>query len=146
MLARYEDITSRIKEKPNWYDENGVPRYGIFKPDLTPDIYANEIVLLRIACQDCDKEFLVEMSWGYHQKIWDRHAESFSTRMREWIKKGEDKKETWPPLHYGDPPIHDCVGDTMNCIDIEVIEFWKKEDFDWQRIKKFEIGLEGREK
>jgi len=141
MLAKYEDITSRIIEKPTWYDENGVPRYGMFKPDSTPDIYADEIVLLRIACQDCDKLFLVEMSWGYHQKVLDRHAESFSTRMRQWIKKGEDRKDTWSPLHYGDPPNHDCVGDTMNCIDIEVIEFWKRKDFDWKRVKKFEIEI-----
>jgi hypothetical protein len=27
-------------------------------------------------------------------------------------------------IHYGDPPFHDCTGDTQNVDDLRVVEFW----------------------
>ena len=120
MHSNYEDIKSRIKELPKWYDSNGVPRYGEFHPDLCPNIYSNAVVLLRIACQDCHREFDVEM-----------HSDCFSP-----IKN--PKK-----LHYGDPPIHDYVGDTMNCDDLEVLQVWQKKDIgDWVRRPELEGTVE----
>ena len=120
MHHHYNDITSRITEKPSWYDQNGTPRYDRFTPEACPNIYSNQVVLLRIACQQCGREFLVEM-----------HAELF----RELPKK----------LHYGDPPSHggaDCIGgDTMNCNDIEVVEVWyrgRSTDFEWKRKPELE--------
>lgn len=139
MLAKYEDIREKIKEEPQWYDENGTPRYAKFHPDLSPDIYANEVILLEITCQDCGELFFVEMDYNVNVKIFDRHLESFSNRLRKWLK---EEKKSWCPVHYGDPPIHDCVGDTMNCNDIRIIEFWKRNMSGWKRIKKFEIKLE----
>ncbi len=110
MNARFEDITSRISESPLWYDSNGTPRYGPFQPQLCPDIYTNTVVLLRIMCQDCRKEFDVEM---HATLFWDFNP----------LK-----------LHYGDPPVHGCVGDTMNCEDLRVLECWHREYMgDWQR-------------
>lgn len=139
MLARYEDITAKIDMEPLWYDENGVPRYMTFTPELSPDIYAQEVILLAIACQHCHKPFLVEMSWSHHQIIFDRHSESFTTRVRKW---NESDVKGWGPIHYGDPPIHDCTGDTMNCDDIKIIEFWKRDLTDWKRKAMNEINLE----
>ena len=127
MLASYDDIRQKIKEDPQWYDENGVPRYSKFSPELCPDIYADEVVLLEIACQDCERRFLVEMHWGQHLKIFDRHHESLSNQLRRWLKQ---KKRGWTPIHYGDPPHHNCVGDTMNCYDLKIIEFWRRGKFD----------------
>jgi len=139
MLERYEDIKKRIKDPILWYDENGVPRYDKFNKSVCPDIYADEVVLLEIACQDCNKKFLVEMSWSHCTKIFERHTESISARLYQWI---ESNKKGWPPLHYGDPPRHDyCVGETMNCVDIRVIEFWQQEKFGWKRLPQFEIEL-----
>jgi len=34
MKAYFEDIMKRIKEKPKWFDSNGVPRYDDFKPEM----------------------------------------------------------------------------------------------------------------
>jgi hypothetical protein len=122
MHSNYEDITSRIKEVPAWYDSNGAPRYGKFTPDMCPDIYANQVVLLEIACQLCGAKFLVEMNGGV------------------WNNLENPKK-----LHYGDPPAHGCTGDTMNCEDIAVIEVWHKSwarKVPWKRIKKLEGSME----
>lgn len=57
----YQDILSRIKEKPLWFDENAVPRYCKFSPD-TIQIYTDEVALLKIQCQACNYEFHVAIS------------------------------------------------------------------------------------
>ena len=117
MHESYIDIKSRIDEEPTWYDDNGTPRYGEFEVRRCPDIYTNQIVLYRIACQACDKEFVVEA----HSK-WFAHID-------------HPQK-----LHYGDPPIHGCVGDTMNCEDIEVLQVWFRDRGldEWVRVPELE--------
>jgi len=121
MHENYADITSRILESPRWWDSNGTPRYAAFSPDLCPNIYSNIVVLLRIRCQDCGELFDVEM-----------HAGIFG----EW---------TFNPrkLHYGDPPVHGCVGDTMNCEDIAVLQVWRcNPNHVWHRMLKLEGPIE----
>ena len=115
MHSRFADILERITEAPSWYDSNGTPRYGVFSPRACPDIYSDTVVLLQIACQACEKKFLVEMHAGW------------------WGGPFNPKK-----LHYGDPPIHDCVGDTMNCEDLVVVQAWHRVD-EWER----HVELEG---
>ena len=118
MHANYEDIVSRIVEKPTWWDNNGTPRYGVFHPNLSPDIYTNHVGLFRISCQSCGMRFNVEM----HDGIW---GDRMRFRPAKW--------------HYGDPPIHGCVGDTMNCEDLAIMEFWTKESLgDWERKTQYE--------
>ena len=117
MKENYNDILSRIKEEPLWHDANGAPRYDKFSPDMCPNIYTHKVGLFLISCQNCQKEFLVEM-----------HGDMFGDR-------SERPPSKW---HYGDPPIHGCAGDTMNCDDLKVVEFWVKEDFEWKRKKEFE--------
>ena len=122
MHHHFEDILSRIKEVPTWWDQNGTPRYGLFQPDSCPSIYAHRVVLLRIACQECHREFLVEM----HDDVWGR--EFHPTK-----------------LHYGDPPNHpECLaGNTMNCDDLEVVEVWEKPRLgDWQRRPELQGPME----
>jgi hypothetical protein len=143
MKASYNDIKSRIKEVPRWYDEYGVPRYEKFLPRLVSDIYAQEVVLLKIACQECHQEFLVAISWDAYRLIpflVGLRNESFSTLIRRWVKG--DKKGC-VPLHYGDPPRHgNCAGNTMNCYDLEIVEFWRRR-WEWRRNKRYEkIELE----
>jgi len=123
MHASYFDILSRIDSQPTWYDENGTPRYGPFKPEMCPNMYANEVVLLRIACQYCHMSFDVEM-----------HSDPFS-----WVRHPKH-------LHYGDPPVHGCEGggDTMNCDDIAVLEVWHREGFGvWVRYPDLEGLMDG---
>jgi hypothetical protein len=110
MHSPYADIISRIAEPPRWWDHHGCPRYDPFHPRLCLNIYSPQVTLLRIACQACHREFAVEM-----------HATLFETHHPQ-------------QLHYGDPPWHDCVGDTMNCDDLEVLESWVRPRLDaWER-------------
>ncbi len=119
MHENYRDITSRIAEPPKWWDANGTPRYDPFAPSLCPDIYSNTVVLLRIRCQSCATKFDVEMHAGFFAEI---HPQK---------------------LHYGDPPVHGCVGDTMNCEDEEVLEVWHRDALgDWIRRSEFEGRME----
>lgn len=41
MRASYSDITSRISEPPQWWDENGCPRYCEPHPTHRVNIYAD---------------------------------------------------------------------------------------------------------
>ena len=115
MNANYEDIISRIAESPRWYDANGTPRYDDFHPRYCPNIYSDQVILLRIACQACGEEFDVEMHAGFFEELNPRK------------------------VHYGDPPRHDCMGDTMNCEDLEVLQVWQRVGFDeWKRYPELE--------
>ena len=54
--------------------------------------------------------------------------------------------ETWAyNYHYGDPPRHGCVGDSMNCIDVHIVEAWENSynrGFEWVRNPEIEkIGV-----
>lgn len=121
MREAYQDIRERIAEDPTWYDKNGAPRYGEFSTQLCPDIYANTVVLLRILRQACHQPFDVEMSSGYFAPIQNPFK-----------------------LHYGDPPSHGCVGDTMNCEDIAVLQVWNKESLSkWERRADLEGLIDG---
>jgi hypothetical protein len=122
MKHNYVDILKRINEPPTWYDEYGTPRFGKFTPDLCPNIYASIVILMRIVCQDCRKPFDVEMHWDtfHYHNLYGR--------------------KQLP--HYGDPPIHKCVGDTMNCEDIEILEHWERHDFKWVK-KRVRKGWQG---
>ena len=46
MKADFEDILERAGE-PDWYDAEGVPRYGEFHPDNVSNIYATHVAFLR---------------------------------------------------------------------------------------------------
>jgi len=124
MHQDYHDITSRLGS-PVWFDECGVPRYDPFAPGMCNDIYADEAVLLEIACQRCGARFHVSDTnrWG--------------PSIREAIV---DKA-----IHYGDPPHHDCIGDTMNCEDLQVLEYWYRDQSTqhaWTRDRTLEIVLQ----
>ena len=138
------DIRKRIKEAPKWFDSNGVPRYEKFHPDLCPNIYADEVVLLKIACQDCGRRFLVEMNWGrFSCLLSGRKIPSFRERLMGWKKLSDaEKKEEWSPIHYGDPPIHGCVGDTMNVYDLQVIQLWARaKKFPWTKTRRRRLEI-----
>lgn len=116
MHENYKDITSRIAEPPKWWDENGAPRYDEFHPDYCPDIYAHTVILLRISCQNCGRQFDVEMSASAFSELNPRTA------------------------HYGDPPAHNCTGDSMNCEDLAVLQVWRRLTSlkEWKRHPKLE--------
>ena len=125
MHAQYDDILSRIKEAPKWWDMNGVPRFDDFHPTLCPDIYTDYVGLFLIQCEGCHQRFRVEMhSSVFNDKMWKPPA--------KW--------------HYGDAPRHGgCAGETMNCDEIAVLEFWHRETpgREWGRIEKLEGLVDG---
>ena len=51
----------RCVAAPLWWDANGVPRFAAHHPKLCPDIYADQVALVRISCQGCGHEFLVQL-------------------------------------------------------------------------------------
>jgi len=131
MNNAYEDIIEAVGGRdPDWYDENGTPRFGPHHPKHCPDIYAVEIALLEIACQACDRRFNVQMSAG---------AYSECKSLQPLIENGS--------IHYGDPPNVGCcaAGPTMNCVDLRVIEFWAHTRphvvRGWERITRLEVDL-----
>lgn len=128
MLESYEDIRKRIPEEPKWFDHNGVPRYDDFHPSLSPDVYADEVVLFEIACQSCGAKFLVEESWNF-QRDARRGVSPLSSQIRE------------KTLHYGDPPCWECpAGATMNCIDVRTVQSWSRVNtqMEWGRNPELE--------
>lgn len=114
MYPSYEDITSRIPEAPGWWQEGGVPRYGVFTPRETASIYANEAALVEIACQSCDARFHV----SFHADKMDAYE---GRSVADLIRSDS--------LHYGDPPNTGCcaAGATMSSINVRVVEYWSKD-------------------
>lgn len=123
MLQDYDDIKSRIYEEPKWFDEVGVPRYCKFHPNRVNDIYAKEVLLVEIACQNCHQRFKVSISRG-----------SLA------IHKVGSFKDNLEMVHYGDPPRHgDHLGETMNCIDLAILQYWDKDNKgNWVRRREYE--------
>lgn len=125
MKQNYIDIMSRIPEEPKWFDENGVPRYDTFRPWDVANIYWNQAVLMKVACQGCDKTFHVAMT-----------ARKEEDSLKDKIANGS--------LHYGDPPNVDCCsGNSMNSIPLGIEEFHEKQNFEVKRNPLYEGQYDG---
>lgn len=119
----YADIRNKLSE-PEWWDECAVPRYCDFGPRQKANIYAIEVCLLLIECQGCGQEFEVCMSAD------ERY--SLSAQIDANI------------LHYGDPPNTRCcpAGPTMNSVPRKVLEFWRRDRFDFERVPDLEREID----
>jgi hypothetical protein len=124
MWPTYDDIIERAGS-PDWYWKHGMPRYGPFTP-RSCGIYDRRIAYLEIACQDCGQRFNVAISTSPLQPEGTRHLPT---------------ADSIRGFHYGDPPRHGCIGDTMNVDTLRVIEFWQREAVahDWTRRPEFEF-------
>ena len=94
MLRDYRDIRQRLGD-PLWWDDNGVPRYDAFAPDLC-GVYDRYIAFNLVGCQGCDRQFKI-------------------TAVITSIDMARDKvtlptEHSVGSFHYGDPPAHGCVG------------------------------------
>ena len=60
------------------------------------------------------------------------------------------KKYYFNPIHYGDPPRHhsenQCIGDTMNSEPLRILQFWKRDGGEWERMNEYEIIFENKVK
>lgn len=118
MKLYYADIIERIQEKPKWWDSRGVPRYCDFNPSVCPNLYADEIVLLRIACQNCKAQFDVQYEWD---------------RLSTELSRPSEQPNT---IAYGDPPHNRCcmLGPSMQSISLSTLQFWvRNKKMDWVR-------------
>lgn len=61
MKARYDDIVAKAGE-PQWWDENGVPRYAPFEPALCADPNAQQAAHIKVACTVCRRDCSVVVS------------------------------------------------------------------------------------
>ena len=149
----YADILALTTKRPLWFDKHGCPRFVPHHPKHSPDIYAAEVVLLRIACQNCHREIDVQMTWStgdtmhmYMISNGERQAEVQKISQQGWLRTQIENKS----IHYGDPPAHNCpdtgdychAGCTMNCYDLKVLEYWSKKQWEWKREPELEVELE----
>lgn len=144
MRALYGDILSRIAETPRWWDENGVPRFDDFHPTAIPDIYANEAVLYRVRCQQCGRAFDVADSWSWGRAVVGQVGPITTERLQA---SRLSSRVPAGRLSYGDPPRHggeECsAGDSMTSEAVLVLQFWRREGLDWERVPSLEgRGLE----
>lgn len=119
----YDDIRSKLGE-PDWFDEHGVPRYCDFAPRRC-GVYIRYAALVEIACQACARRFQVVAAF------------------HSWYAPHFPDVADVGSFHYGDPPNHHCVGDTMNCETIRVIEFWRRDgatELEWRRDASLELS------
>lgn len=144
MKLKYNDLRSRISEEPKWYTREGYPRYCFFKPQET-GVYVQSALLVRIACQDCRQEFLV--GEGFDRYNFDalitynmlQKVSGIKTELTEEQIEGSrlDIRKIARSYYFGDPPAHGCVGDTMSCDELEIVEAWERDtekSFEWVSI------------
>lgn len=118
MLPDYSDIRERIDADPAWFDGYGVPRYADFTPDML-GVYDVFALLLEIECQSCRRRFLVGEGWPRYSLVGEPRFYNL-----EELASG---------YHYGDPPRHQCGGDSMNCVDLRIVEAWERSGQEWSR-------------
>lgn len=108
MKTDYSDILS-LGKKPKWFDGQGVPRFKKFHPDML-SCYADEIYCGKAYCQRCSKTFKVAFTL-------------------------QEAQSNTIAYSYGDPPYHNCVGDSMTSIFNLDKKYVKQKDFTWKKKK-----------
>jgi hypothetical protein len=129
MYPKYEDILSLAERagagEPLWFDENGVPRYAAFHPDLL-GVYDSYAVLAEVTCASCRK--VMPVGLGRPKLVIGPNA----TLVRHDLSSVVSLVEAW-----GDPPRHDrrCAGETMSVERVDVLQAWEQgDDFEWRRV------------
>jgi len=121
MKPNYNDLLrlgQQCKRKPLWYDENGAPRFVRFHPKYSTNPYTSLVVLARIRCTECNREFLVEMTSSYL-----------------------DSRIHFPPISwtYGRPPDHECdYGCLKAAKHIEIVRAYRYSKSGWIRRQDLE--------
>lgn len=112
----YLDIIEKAGS-PLWYDENGVPRYVEFHPNLCVMTSAEEAFLVEVVCQGCGTVFRVALTWKNEERCIAGHVLPPPDRLTKTGGSG---------LHYGDPPNVGCcvAGPTMSSDFHRIIEAW----------------------
>jgi hypothetical protein len=107
---RYVEVYARAAgfAEPLFWDTNGVPHFKKKEMERLP-----QHLFGTIYCQNCMKPFRVFLA--------DMIYKNGGCIRRDIHKKPDYENYTHLRLarqwHYGDPPLHGCVGDSMNCYD-----------------------------
>lgn len=133
MLESYDDIRRRIPEPPKWFDAHGVPRYDEFHPSMSVNVYAQEVLLYEIECQNCQRRMLVEANWSRHRTLSIRRGNPDASLTHRVQTKD---------IGFGDPPCfaEDCgAGAVMMSDPIRTVQFWRRDAaHDWARVPELE--------
>lgn len=153
MLPSYGDIRERAGD-PDWFDERGVPRYGEFHPEMVT-IYGETVALYVIGCQGCEIQLRVSHDYGdpymtrkfFYKERYGGPPNTDPTEDKEgWERWREELEAEWIPARYsfGDPPRHNCVGDTMGSYTLACEQWWERSgvpDFSWERVEDNEVVI-----
>jgi hypothetical protein len=125
MYISYNDIISRISQKPKWW-LYGVPRYDDFSPK-NATVYGKEVALVHTKCQAC------------------RHRYDVAIVGTSKAKSLRYVCEIYASLDIGDPPDACCSSTSMQSVEIEILQYWERgrdsERFNWIRDQQMEKPL-----
>lgn len=120
MWPGYEDIRSLTDRDPDWFDQNGTPRYAPFSPGLL-GVYDTVAVLAEVVCPACSWEGKVGIGWPEYE-ISASNVVRHSTE--DLVRR----------CSYGDAPRHGCVGDTMVVDIVSIEQAWERRGRrEWER-------------
>lgn len=129
MLPDYADIHEAADSYPFWYDGQGVPRFALFEPDML-GVYDKFALLIRIRCQSCHRDFLVGEGWtGYgitYEPISELDGVPTEDAMYKLKVNHFDLAVLSSGFSYGDPPRHDCGGDSMSSENVCIEQAWER--------------------
>jgi hypothetical protein len=127
MRCCYEDILERVGP-PKWFDEYGVPRYCLFRPDNVANVFACEAALVCVACRGCCQTFNVAFSRPNLSPVRSSSIAEDITDLR---------------LSYGTPPNIRCCskGGFVSSVALHTLEYWRKANSreGWVRDRRFEV-------
>lgn len=123
----YEDILERAGP-PKWFDEFGVPRYCVFRPENVANVFACEAALVCVACRECCQTFNVAFSRPNLSPVRSSSIAEDITDLR---------------LTYGTPPNVKCCskGAFVSSVALCSLEYWRKSNSreGWVRDRRFEV-------
>jgi hypothetical protein len=133
MKICYEDVLSRIKEKPTWWSD-GYPRYGEFNPNLV-SIYANKVALIHTKCS-CGTD--------YFQAVVVKDREMFKNRVMVGEVGMVDPPNACDFLNGLNDSTNSegCSSAAQSCSEIRVAEYWEKDRQSRQWIRQPELEVE----
>lgn len=128
MYPLYKELREKLGE-PLWVDQNGVPRYCEFHPDIASEIYGDWVALMEVECQSCGKVFKCARGVCRVMEV---------IKSRGQVQLENTAAQMIPYLiGWGDAPWHDadgneagfdnqCAGTTMST-DILSFRVWYKD-------------------
>jgi len=137
MYPLYQDLRERLGE-PLWHDQNGVPRYAPFEPDLL-GIYDTWACLFVVQCQACRRQFDCATGYDLTGDIsWI--LRSSKEELEDGFALRDDANAMMERfMAWGDAPWHDddnqCAGTTMTTYIVDIKELWHRSDREWQRVE-----------